>query len=108
MHQQWQATQLPKLEHRSYKIWQQVQRADAQASWQINAAHWQESIAKLVLEVAKTHLHRGKMPVKAIKRGCQSIEQMYCNLLEVLFKLRIADLPEAPPKPTRKRSVPDR
>ena len=108
MHQKWQATQRPKLEDRSYKIWQQVQKADPQAGWQINAAHWQESIAKLALEVAKTHLHKGKLPVKAIKRGCQSIQQMYHNLLEVLFKLSIAELPHAPPKPTCKRPVPDR
>lgn len=62
----------------------------------------------MVLEVAKRHLPRGKLPVKAVRRGCQSIQQILFNLHEVLFKLSVADLPDAPPKPTRKRTAADR
>ena len=108
MHQQWQSTQKPQLEGRSYKIWQQVQRSGQKTHWQMDASHWQEHMAKLVLEVAKTHLYRAKLPLKAIRRGCMSIQQILCNLHEVLFKLSIAELPVAPPKASRKRGAADR
>ena len=74
----------------------------------MDASHWQEHLAKLVFEVAKTHLHRAKLPVKAIRRGCMNIQQILVNLDEVLFKLSIAELPYAPPKPSRKRGAADR
>lgn len=109
MHQQWQATQQPQLECKSYKIWQQAQRGESQKThWQMDASHWQEHLAKLVLEVAKTHLHRAQLPVKALRRGCQSIQQILFNLDEVLFKLSVAELPAAPLKPSRKRVAADR
>ena len=108
MHQQWHTTQQPQLERRSYKIWQQVQRSDQKTNWQMDASHWQEHLAKLVFEVAKTHLHRAKLPVKAIRKGCLSIQQILVNLDEVLFKLSVAELPDAPPKPSRKRGAADR
>ena len=107
MHQQWQSTQQPQLEHRSYKIWQQAQRSDHKTHWQMDASHWQEHLAKLVLEVAKAYLHRAKLPVKAIQRSCRSVQQILFNLDEVLFKLNIATLP-APPKPSRKRGAANR
>ena len=74
----------------------------------MDASHWQEHLAKLIFEVAKTHLHRAKLPVKAIRRGCMNIQQILVNLDEVLFKLSIAELPYAPPKPSRKRGAADR
>lgn len=74
----------------------------------MDAAHWQEHLAKLVLEVARTHLHRAKLAVKALRRGCQSIQQILFNLHEVLFKLSVARSPQAPPKPARKRAAADR
>lgn len=108
MHQQWQSSQLPQLERRAHKTWQQAQHSDQQTHWQMDAGHWQEHLAKLVLEVARAHLYRAKLATKALRRGCQSIQQILFNLHEVLFKLSVAHLPEAPPKPNRKRAAAER
>ena len=108
MQTHWEATQLPLLEALSCKFWRQSRSCGQIAAWQGDAEHWRSQVAKLVHEVALTHHGHARMPVRAIKKGARSIEQMVFNLQEVLFKLRVADELQEPPKPSRKRQVPAR
>ncbi len=105
MQKQWELTQLPQLERKSFKLWREGRNPSQVLTWQGDAEHWQHQVAKLVHEVAIIHLGKARLPVKAIKRGSRSIQQMYVNLLEVLFKLKVAELLQEPPEPSRKRSV---
>ena len=70
--------------------------------------HWRNAVAKLVHEVSVMHLHKAKAPVRAIRIGTQGIQQMYHNLQDGLFKLRVAGLLQQPEKPSQKQPMLDR
>ena len=108
MQKQWESTVLPQLEHKSFKLWHQGRNPGRISIWQGDAEHYRCQVVKLVHEVAMPVLGKAKLPVKNIKKGCQGIQQMWANLQEVLFKLRLADMPQEPPKPSRKCPAPAR
>ncbi len=89
MQQQWEQTQLPQLERKSYKLWRQGQNSTQIQTWQGDAEHWRGQLAKLVHEVAVIHVGKARLPVRAIKKSSRSIQQMYVNLQEVVFKLKL-------------------
>jgi len=106
MQQQWEQTQLPQLERKSYKLWRQGQNSTQIQTWQGDAEHWRGQLAKLVHEVAVIHVGKARLPVRAIKKSSRSIQQMYVNLQEVVFKLKVSELLQEPARPSRKRPAP--
>ncbi len=108
MQQHWEQTQLPQLERKSYKLWHQGQNPTQIQTWQGDAEHWRGQVAKLVHEVAVMHLGKARLPARAIKKSSRSIQQMYVNLQEVVFKLKVSELLQVPAKLSRKRPAPDR
>lgn len=108
MHKQWEQTQLPQLERKSYKLWRQSQNPNQIQTWQGDAEHWRGQVAKLVHAVALIHVGNARLPVRAIKKSSRSIQQMYVNLQEVVFKLKVSELLQEPTRPSRKRPAPAR
>ena len=108
MQQHWQQTQLPQLERKSYKLWRQGQNPTQIQTWQGDAEHWRGQVAKLVHEVAVIHVGKARLPVRAIKKSSRSIQQMYVNLQEVVFKLKVSELLQEPARPSRKHTAPAR
>ena len=108
MQQHWERTQLPQLERKSYKLWRQGQNPTQIQTWQGDAEHWRGQVAKLVHEVAVIHVGKARLPARAIKKSSRSIQQMYVNLQEVVFKLKVSELLQEPARPSRKRPAPAR
>ncbi|DBA87025.1 TPA: hypothetical protein ACH3X2_000400 [Trebouxia sp. C0005] len=108
MHKQWEQTQLSQLERKSYKLWRQSQNPNQIQTWQGDAEHWRGQVAKLVHAVALIHVGNARLPVRAIKKSSRSIQQMYVNLQEVVFKLKVSELLQEPTRPSRKRPAPAR
>ncbi len=108
MQKQWEQTQLPQLERKSHKLWRQGQNPTQIQTWQGDAEHWRGQVAKLVHEVAVIHVGKARLPVRAIKKSSRSIQQMYINLQEVVFKLKVTELLQEPARPPRKRPSPAR
>ncbi|KAL0036516.1 hypothetical protein WJX77_010974 [Trebouxia sp. C0004] len=108
MQQHWEQTQLPQLGRKSYKLWRQGQNPTQIQTWQGDAEHWRGQVAKLVHEVAVIHVGKARLPVRAIKKSSRSIQQMYVNLQEVVFKLTVIELLQEPGRPSRKCPAPAR
>ena len=103
MQQHWEQTQLPQLERKSYKLWRHGQNPSQIQTWQGDAEHWRGQVAKLVHEVAVIHVGKAILPAKAIKKSSRSIQQMYVNLQEVVFKLKVSELLQEPARPSWER-----
>jgi hypothetical protein len=108
MQQHWEWTQLPQLERKSYKLWRQGQNPTQIQTWQGDAEHWRGQVAKLVHEVAVMHVGKARLPARAIKKSSRSIQQMYVNLQEVVFKLKVSEMLQEPARPSQKRPAPAR
>lgn len=101
----WQLKQLPKLQLQAHKVWHQSHATDQTSIWRGDVEHTQQLMLKLVHQVSATHSAKAIPAFKAIKKSCRNIATTFENLQELLFKLGIAALPEAPAKPARSNAV---
>lgn len=104
MHSDWELKQLPKVQLLAYKFWRQSRHPDTPQIWQGDAEHLQHHFLKLVHQVTLSHSDKASPAFKAVKKSCSSIAMTLENLQHLLFKLKVAALPEPPAKPAKHRA----